>query len=125
MKASQPCSQLLSACRFSGVSVDCNEMFRSILTDEGVCCTFNSLDASMMFNKNNEDNNFDIVHQKKHPSVFWSPETSYKERDFSKSPRRSPGSGTHMGLTVVLNVDLDEYFCSSTNSYGFKVLSRF
>lgn len=27
-----------------------------------------------------------------------------------------------MGLTLVLNTAVDEYYCSSTSSYGFKVL---
>lgn len=27
-----------------------------------------------------------------------------------------------MGLTLLLNVAEDEYFCSSTNSFGFKVM---
>lgn len=29
-----------------------------------------------------------------------------------------------MGLTVVLNANLDEYHCSTTNSKGFKVIVR-
>lgn len=32
------------------------------------------------------------------------------------------GSGSHMGLTVLVNVNLDEYHCSTTNSAGFKVI---
>lgn len=32
------------------------------------------------------------------------------------------GAGAHMGLTIVLDADLDSYFCSSTSSVGFKVL---
>lgn len=27
-----------------------------------------------------------------------------------------------MGLTIVLNTSINEYYCSSTNGYGFKVL---
>lgn len=32
------------------------------------------------------------------------------------------GAGSDLGLTLVLNGDVNEYYCSSTNSYGFKVL---
>lgn len=32
------------------------------------------------------------------------------------------GSGNHLGLSVILNTTIDEYYCSSTNAYGFKVL---
>lgn len=37
-------------------------------------------------------------------------------------PRRGLGSGSHMGLTVVANVRANDYYCSTTNSAGFKVL---
>lgn len=32
------------------------------------------------------------------------------------------GTGTNLGLTIGLNADTNEYYCSSTHSYGFKVL---
>lgn len=32
------------------------------------------------------------------------------------------GSGSHMGLSVVLYANVDDYHCSTTNSVGFKVL---
>uniref|UniRef100_A0A336MEX5 CSON014571 protein n=1 Tax=Culicoides sonorensis TaxID=179676 RepID=A0A336MEX5_CULSO len=120
---SQPCTELLMACKFSGEDVLCDDIFQSILTDEGLCCTFNSLDAAFMFRTYNDQNNFDIVNERKtKSSVYWSPETGVRSKNFSKSPRRNPGAGTHMGLSLMLNVDLDEYFCSSTNSYGFKAI---
>lgn len=33
----------------------------------------------------------------------------------------SLGAGAHLGLTVVLDAKVDNYFCSSTSSVGFKV----
>lgn len=32
------------------------------------------------------------------------------------------GTGTNLGLTILLDAGISEYYCSSTNSYGFKVL---
>lgn len=32
------------------------------------------------------------------------------------------GTGTNLGLTIVLDAGISEYYCSSTNSYGFKIL---
>lgn len=32
------------------------------------------------------------------------------------------GSGSHLGLHVILNADISDYYCSSTNSAGFKIL---
>lgn len=31
------------------------------------------------------------------------------------------GAGAHLGLTMVINLDSDDYYCSSTNSIGLKV----
>lgn len=32
------------------------------------------------------------------------------------------GTGSSLGLSLVLNAEINEYYCSSTSSYGFKVL---
>lgn len=32
------------------------------------------------------------------------------------------GSGNHVGLSIILNTTVDEYYCSSTNGFGFKVM---
>lgn len=32
------------------------------------------------------------------------------------------GSGNELGLSLILNADINDYYCSSTRSYGFKVL---
>lgn len=37
-------------------------------------------------------------------------------------PRTSGGTGSRMGLTVILNSSSDQYYCSTSKSVGFKVL---
>lgn len=32
------------------------------------------------------------------------------------------GSGNHLGLTVILNADVSEYYCASSSTLGFRVL---
>lgn len=32
------------------------------------------------------------------------------------------GTGTNLGLIILLDGGINEYYCSSTNSYGFKIL---
>ena len=36
-------------------------------------------------------------------------------------PRRVIAAGLHAGLTVILNVEKDEYYCSGAESIGWKV----
>lgn len=38
-------------------------------------------------------------------------------------PRRALAPGLHMGLSVLLDVKEHEYYCSGTESIGFKVNS--
>lgn len=91
----------------------------------------------------NFDPNLDYVSGK---PVSWSPESGFKQKtpgrfDFPRSAlgifkffflklfcknifsiSHRKDAGQHLGLSLILNVDYWEYFCSSTNSYGFKLL---
>lgn len=58
-------------------------------------------------------------------AIHWNPESGYAEGTnftINASPRPIAGSGQHMGLTLKLNADLKNYYCSSTSSAGFKIL---
>lgn len=46
---SQPCSEMLLECRFGAKKWQCMHLFHSILTDEGICCVFNAVDAQFMY----------------------------------------------------------------------------
>ena len=37
-------------------------------------------------------------------------------------PRRSVAPGNDAGLSIMLNVEMDEYYCTGTESVGFKVI---
>lgn len=54
----------------------------------------------------------------------WSPEKGFdslNDGDLNTIPIRPSGAGTHLGLTIVVDAQLDNYYCSSTDSVGFKV----
>lgn len=54
--------------------------------------------------------------------VDWTPETGFgSSSKHGAFPRRARGPGSLMGLNVLLNIDVAEYHCSTTNSAGFKV----
>lgn len=47
----QPCSNLIHSCQYASQTIPCKKIFRSVLTDEGICCSFNSLAPKYMFQK--------------------------------------------------------------------------
>ena len=54
----------------------------------------------------------------------WNPQDGYTNLDDennSSLPRRAISPGLHAGLTLVMNVEREEYYCSGTESVGFKV----
>lgn len=59
------------------------------------------------------------------PALDWTPETGFSssllhENRFSY-PRSPIDTGTDYGLNIILNASVEDYYCSSTNSYGFKI----
>jgi len=56
-----------------------------------------------------------------YPSADWTPEHGYPDNaTMDQTPWRPWGVGAHLGLTIILDAELDEYFCSSTAGVGFK-----
>lgn len=55
-------------------------------------------------------------------AVPWNAETGYpKKLPKEFYPRTAAGTGESLGLTIILDVESDQYYCSSTNSIGFKM----
>lgn len=48
---SQPCSQMLVNCRFASHTGPCMELFNTVLTDDGLCCTFNGVHPGFLLQK--------------------------------------------------------------------------
>lgn len=45
-------SQLFSYCSFQGIKIDCDKIFKKIITDSGFCFTFNMQEYQKIFNAN-------------------------------------------------------------------------
>lgn len=43
LDVSESCKDMLIMCRYGGVQSQCYEFFKTILTDEGLCCIFNGV----------------------------------------------------------------------------------
>lgn len=124
INSSQKCEEMLKDCKFGTKNIDCKlrRNFEKVLTDDGLCCTFNGIHPQLLFKQYDiEDigqSENDVVNY-----ITWTPEKGYDENSkLSHYPRQVPGAGTNMGLTLLLDADVSNYYCSSTSSYGFKIL---
>ncbi|XP_058796121.1 pickpocket protein 28-like [Phymastichus coffea] len=119
-KASQSCSDMLYFCKWNSNVTNCTDLFNPVYTDEGLCCNFNSV--KRILRKGRKWDGLDISWASdKH--VDWNPEYMFKKTDPAMAiPWRGRGSGVSHGLTLALDVDIGEYYCSSTASVGFKML---
>ena len=56
------------------------------------------------------------------PTADWTPENGYPSNATADTlPWRAFGAGAHLGLTLVLDVEADEFYCSTSAGVGFKV----
>lgn len=123
MEVAQPCDEMLLYCSFGARKELCSMIFKSILTDDGLCCTFNALDPFYLLRNYTDDVRLEPVEESTlYEPIDWTPERGYaKKLPDLYYPRTSGGTGSRMGLTVVLNASTAEYYCTKSMSNGFKV----
>ncbi|XP_023169258.1 pickpocket protein 28 [Drosophila hydei] len=124
VEVAQPCDQMLLHCSFGARKEICSTIFNSILTDDGLCCTFNALDPIYLFRNYTDDVRIEPATENSiFKAINWTPESGYaKNLPEFYYPRTSGGTGSRMGLTVVLNASTEEYYCTKSMGNGFKVL---
>ncbi|XP_055708837.1 pickpocket protein 28-like [Phlebotomus papatasi] len=95
--------------------------FVPILTEEGFCFTFNTLNASEIYNPSALHPGYEYPIQESE-SKDWNLEEGYTTLDLSTHPQRALGDGVRVGLYILLKAsekDFD-YLCSEMMQ-GFKV----
>uniref|UniRef100_A0A1I8MHV5 Uncharacterized protein n=1 Tax=Musca domestica TaxID=7370 RepID=A0A1I8MHV5_MUSDO len=121
----QSCEDMIVYCKFGEVQETCTDLFREILLDEGLCCVFNQLHPYYLFKaKYRFIRDFTATNGRTTLPVKWTFENGYGQEYLPKRfyPRKTPGAGASKGLTVILNADVKNYYCSSTNGAGFKMM---
>ena len=125
----------------------------STITDEGVCCSFNTMPESVMFRNDvvmvcnqfalvafDSASSFhstfsalkvDVEEEEESRWQFWDMQHGYYKppdpatlHDVRDMPLRALAPGLHMGLSVVLDVKEEEYYCTGHESTGFKVSTQ-
>ncbi|XP_057651298.1 pickpocket protein 28-like [Diorhabda carinulata] len=124
IRVGSSCNEMMKACKWTNDKKNCDELFNNDLTDEGLCCSFNRLPYNKIFRNPNE---ISLLNQTYPENVYdWNPEIGFSNvGDYDNEnmvPRRPLGAGAHLGLSVLLDAQIDEYYCSSTSSVGFKII---
>lgn len=107
-------------CSWRGFESFCENLFHKILTDEGVCWTFNMMDHSELFNEQVDQSLKFPKHG--HKSSNWTLQGGYTSYAAEIYPHRVIGSGITAGLNLELRVkssDID-YACKGPVQ-GFKI----
>ncbi|KAH8387987.1 hypothetical protein KR093_010782, partial [Drosophila rubida] len=123
---SQPCRDLVIGCRFGAVDTRCERTFRTIVTDEGLCCVFNMLHPRFMYKHNVPLTLRNISMEKSYQPLNWHAELGYSRSLMRQPhnqyyPRAALGTGESLGLSLTLDVQAGTYYCSSGNSIGLKI----
>ncbi|CAH0557483.1 unnamed protein product [Brassicogethes aeneus] len=122
IRVGSSCENMLKLCKWRNEIVSCESAFNNDLTDEGLCCSFNRLPDNKIY-RNTKD--IGLLNRTYPEKVFdWSPENGFDEDETGEDdyiPRR-PLAGSHLGLSIVLDAQVEEYYCSSTSSIGFKII---
>ncbi|XP_069692716.1 pickpocket protein 28-like [Periplaneta americana] len=117
---SQPCYEMIQSCYYAGQNQNCIEIFNPALTDEGICCSFNKLKRDLIFRNPRDLSDLNVTFPR--DAANWTPEGGYPPNTPTGTlPWRPRGAGSHLGLTLILDANIDDYYCSSTSSIGFKV----
>ncbi|KAF7280748.1 pickpocket protein 28-like [Rhynchophorus ferrugineus] len=115
-------NEMLWSCKYTLLNESCSNFFTPILTEEGLCFTFNMLDRSELLNNNVFLHGDYMSHGRK--SEGWNLEDGYpKNAPINTYPRRAMSAGFSSGFLLLLRAyqqDLD-YICRGPVQ-GFKIL---
>lgn len=128
-KVAPTLSQVITSCTFRTYKANCSEYFQEIMTEDGLCFTFNSLTSQAMF-MDGVNNNIMSVENVSGVLHRWTLEDGYESGyednstlDIYLYPYRVLSSGSRVGLKTILSIKDDDmdYLCRGPVQ-GFKVI---
>ncbi|XP_037032181.1 pickpocket protein 28-like [Bradysia coprophila] len=113
----------LFVCKIRDIYEDCQPYFHEIMTEDGLCFTFNTLNGSELFTEDLSPDYTRIDHNMS--ANFWNLEDGYDssvEIDSQTYPYRIFGSGAQDGIFVLMHLLKEhlEYMCRGAVQ-GFKI----
>ena len=113
MQISPTCSDLIIYCSWEDEEEDCSKLFETEATDDGFCCSFNSIvlrrNSSVSYPKKQYLN---YQHQ-----IF----LSLLDMLLFIRLKYARDSGVYAGLTILLDAEVWDYNVTSSSITGFKV----
>lgn len=105
-------------CKWRNSLQQCEDIFTPTLTTDGLCMTFNNLQAKEIYRNPRA---YSILSEHSHTADKWTLEEGYAS-DEARFPRRAINSGAHGGLVVVLPLYKEDtdYKCRN-GVQGFKL----
>lgn len=98
-----PMDDMFGSCRYGSRQIlDCQKQFFKVISDEGICYTFNMLDESEMFHKAMLDEK--LRFPKHGYKSDWFLEKEYESMKLKVFPHRVIGSGVQAGLSLELKM---------------------
>ncbi|CAG9564748.1 unnamed protein product [Danaus chrysippus] len=112
------------SCRWKNFLSDCLDIFLPIITEEGVCYTFNTLGAEELFRVENLNKDYDYLEHSKRNSNLWTLEDGYPPNSPVETyPHRGTVFGIKSGLKAVFKFKgIDQDFLCRGPVEGFKIL---
>ncbi|XP_037047236.1 pickpocket protein 28-like [Bradysia coprophila] len=115
--------ETLVNCKFQNREEHCRDYFEEVITEEGLCYTFNSLEPTQIYREREHRHElFDALDRTKKTIDNWSLDDGYTSLNNRSYPLRVFGSGVRDGLAVTFSLNRSEFdeTCRS-HVQGFKI----
>lgn len=116
--------ETFSSCEWKGNRTACRQLFKETLTDEGICFTFNLLNASEIYREENLAKNYTTLLKHEMSSKYWDPDPSADPEYVSEDliyPRRVLSASEGLTINLRLNPNDTDFLCGGPVQ-SFKIL---
>lgn len=84
---------MIKLCKFGMNTINCDTAFSSVLTDEGLCCSFNAVHPRLLFKNFEQQDHVEDGTDGEVEYKTWTPEKGYSHSDKPPYPQKIQGSG--------------------------------
>ncbi|CAF4751748.1 unnamed protein product [Pieris macdunnoughi] len=114
------CDNLIQRCMWKNIMYRCDQLFQQVTIKVGTCCSFNYFAIDDL---DSHASKLSTLPESRDASLIVSLPFHYRNLDLLQmsTPRRVASCGYQTALTVLLKVDVDDYYSSGIASQGILV----